>query len=128
MSHSTGLVRFPDGTVRWFEYDGTTDYVRPKLYNTQKELSDNWREEYRHSDCECRCKRPSLEYNEHRVELFADYGYGFTFEGGACPVCNAIIWPRVVDYSLVTRQKPEWVTAAFNQHLTIDAQIPKTDQ
>jgi len=36
MSRSTGYCRFPDGTIKYFLYDGTVSYVRANLYDSRR--------------------------------------------------------------------------------------------
>jgi len=35
MSHATGYCRFPNGTVKYFLYDGTVDYARVDLHHSE---------------------------------------------------------------------------------------------
>ncbi|UYZ39074.1 hypothetical protein OD350_28800 (plasmid) [Clostridium beijerinckii] len=46
MSHGNGQVKFGDGNIKYFEYDGNADICRPKLYDTFDEIIDNWRKPY----------------------------------------------------------------------------------
>lgn len=34
MSNGKGQVRFSDGNIKYFEYNGNSDICRPKLYDT----------------------------------------------------------------------------------------------
>lgn len=43
MSHANGEVIFNDGSIKHFEYNGTSDICIPKLYDTYDEMTDNWR-------------------------------------------------------------------------------------
>lgn len=81
MSHSFGFVVFPRGELRWYEFDGTSDYVIPKLYRTGKEVEDNWRS-WATADCKCA--------GSERVLLYSDYGGGFFWFGRACLSCMAV--------------------------------------
>lgn len=38
MSHSSGTVTFPDGQIKYFEYNGTCDFARRGLYDTMDEM------------------------------------------------------------------------------------------
>ena len=42
MSHTTGALRFKDGLIRFYEYDGTVDLVLSHHYETVEEVSENW--------------------------------------------------------------------------------------
>lgn len=81
MSHSFGFVVFPRGELRWYEFDGTSDFVIPKLYRTGKEVEDNWRS-WATADCKC--------HGSERVLLYSDYGGGFFWFGRACLSCMAV--------------------------------------
>lgn len=77
MSHTHGAVRFDDGLVLFFEYNGTSDICRPLLYKTTQEVSDNWRSII-----------PEKTWvdgtnTEEPVEIFVDYGGGFCWNGKA---------------------------------------------
>lgn len=82
MSHALGAVKFQDNTIRYYEYDGTADVVYPDLYETPKEVWDNWRKP--HSMARCACGR-----NED-AEVFTSYGGGFYMYGKACKMCNKV--------------------------------------
>ncbi len=43
MSHATGALKFKDGTIRYYEYGGTSDVVLSHHYATTQEVGDNWR-------------------------------------------------------------------------------------
>ena len=43
MSHANGAIRFKDGTVMHFEYNGTVDMAISILYETQDEMLENWK-------------------------------------------------------------------------------------
>lgn len=45
MARYTGAVRFRDGTLMFFVYDGTVDCVRPRLYLTEVEADGMWHEQ-----------------------------------------------------------------------------------
>jgi hypothetical protein len=42
MSHAFGAVRFPDGTIYFFGYDGDTHGCSGRLYKTEQEVVDRW--------------------------------------------------------------------------------------
>lgn len=85
MSHANGLCKFPDGQIFHFEYDGTTDMPMRKLWKTTAELHAHWREPYELACKECTCGQPLVE-----VELWTDYGGGYTMPGKACMTCMVI--------------------------------------
>ena len=102
MSHANGLVRFDDGTVRFFEYNGTSDACRPKHWKNYRDVQKHWREEtYVRT---CRCKRPP-----ETVEAFTDYGRGFTWMTTACRHCRVIVdCSNPYDLGIVRHEIPEW--------------------
>lgn len=77
MSHSYGAVRFNDGTICHFEYNGTVDVCLPKLYNIIEEVSNNWRnQKWEHHPKDC---------NESEDAVMATtYGGGFGWTIKAC--------------------------------------------
>lgn len=82
MSHASGAVRFKDGTVKFYEYDGTADVCISHLYDHMQGVADNWREgEW----MECKCPEGMED-----VEIYSSYGDGFTFPGKACRKCLAV--------------------------------------
>lgn len=85
MSHAPGQVRFPDGTVYWFEYNGTTDTIWPKLYQTYAEYELNYRK-YEAQIWKCKCREPRTE----EVDIAVDYGNARHFKGFACRGCGVI--------------------------------------
>ncbi len=42
MAKFLGAVRFPDGDLRYFIYNGMTDMARPKLFVSEVEASNAW--------------------------------------------------------------------------------------
>lgn len=85
MSHQTGAVRFPDGTINLFEYNGTVDICIPMLWDKREELSAHWRSgQWR--DCLC---GPAAKIEP--VEIYANYGGGYYWPGTACRTCNTLV-------------------------------------
>ena len=66
MSHANGEVRFDDGSIKYFEYNGTSDICIPKLYDTYDELIDNWRK--------WKQEKVSCNHYEEAIEIYTDYG------------------------------------------------------
>lgn len=81
MSHAMGKVRFPDGSVLHFEYDGTADVAISALWDTPEQVQAHWRGSVRNT-CVCGHDEP--------VRLFTDYGDGSHWAGRACRACKAI--------------------------------------
>ena len=81
MSHAAGAIKFKDNTIRYYEYDGTSDVVLSHHYKTIDEVSDNWRNG---TWLNCDCKK------EEPVSIFTQYGDGFYIEGKACKTCNSV--------------------------------------
>lgn len=82
MSHANGEVRFNDGNIKHFEYNGTSDICIPKLYDNYEEMKDNWRK-YKKENCSCK-------HAEEPVDIYTDYGGGFSWKGKACRKCMMI--------------------------------------
>jgi len=102
MSHANGQVKFKDGSVFYFEYNGTVDIVENCLYEKYIDMSANWRKQPNNS-CECG--------NDEPVKIATDYAYGSSWDGRACKKCLAIkdgLGSGVGDYKLETRGLPEW--------------------
>ncbi len=77
MSHSYGAVRFDDGTIYHFEYNGTVDVCLPRLWKTIEEVTNHWREHIwpeHPSDCN------KIE----DVIMATTYGGGFGWKVQAC--------------------------------------------
>lgn len=83
MSHAIGMVRFNDGAIIWFEYNGSCDYSIPKLYNTLEEMKGNWRK-WKWENHEC-------EHMSEPIQIFTNYGYGFFWNAAACRKCGMIL-------------------------------------
>lgn len=75
MSHSSGAVRFKDGTVKYSEYDGTSDIMCSRLYDTAEEMQEHWRKD-NNADCECD--------EAEEVRIMSTYGGSFSWNGKAC--------------------------------------------
>ncbi len=61
MSHSLGAIKFDDGLIRYYEYNGTADVVISRHYKSSEEVGDNWRNHIWQT-CECG--------NEEEVMIF----------------------------------------------------------
>lgn len=81
MSHSGGAVKFSDGKVLYYEYNGTADVPISHLYETWDDVDDNWR---KHQWLYCDCKR------DEPVMIVTSCGGGFGWNGRACRFCYAI--------------------------------------
>ena len=104
MSHSYGAVQFDsDDKVMFYEYDGTSDVTISHLYDTRKEMEDNWR---KGEWLDCKCGR------DEPVEIYSNYGGGFYWDGRACRHCLAItenLKPDWDDGSSSSDGTPDWV-------------------
>lgn len=83
MSHAEGQCRFPDGTVKFFEYNGTGNWCLRRLRDTREELVEHWRTDA-NAEAECTCGQ------EVPVVLAHNYAYGHYYPGRACLGCMAI--------------------------------------
>ena len=85
MSHARGQVRFDDGTIMYYEYNGTCDVVCSCLYDTATEMQDKWRNQP-HNECKCGKTEP--------VQIATNYGDGSSWIGKACKNCRSIDYGR----------------------------------
>lgn len=82
MSHVIGFVLFEKDYYKlFFEYSGTVSQALPVLYETEKEVHENWKT---YKDRKCVCKK------DENVKLYADYGNGIRWYGKACRHCMCI--------------------------------------
>jgi hypothetical protein len=101
MSSDIGAVKFNDGLVMWFEYNGTSDICVPHL-------QDNPNFVYNKPWLECNCD------NDESVEIMTYYGGGMYWLGKACRHCRSItdkLEPYGYDdgWSYNKESKPEWL-------------------
>jgi len=104
MSHAPGQVKFTDGAVLHYEYNGTVDQIIPPLYETKKEMVANWRK----GDWKkCTCG----DVHED-VEVATSYGGGFYWKGVACRKCMCLVSPIStgddIDWPEEKEGLPEW--------------------
>lgn len=97
MSHSTGAIKFKDNTIRYYEYDGTSDVVISHHYKTLDEVGNNWRKA---KWLKCNC------LNEEPVSIFSQDGLGFYIEGKACKECKSVT-SNEDDFDRVERDQTE---------------------
>lgn len=113
MSHASGAVRFPDGKVMFYEYNGTSEVAISHLYDNMQSVSDNWGKS---PWLICTC--PGME----QVEIYSSYGGGFTYPGKACRTCRALYGPRYTPETVdaTVNGEPQW-------HKEIDPDLMKFD-
>jgi len=101
MSHASGQVKFKDGEVMFFEYNGTSDVYIPTLFRTAEELNDNWRGDHWK---ECVCGKAE------DVLVYTSYGGGWTVPWRACKSCMGMTPGLDYDDSYDTRVngEPDW--------------------
>jgi hypothetical protein len=99
------MVRFNDGTVMHYEYNGTSDVTVSALWDTYEEMYKHWRGDD-WNECGCGQDEP--------VRLFTDYGDGFSWDGRACRHCRSITAGRMPydDDRPIENGTPEWVHIA----------------
>lgn len=81
MSHSIGAIKFNNGEIRYYEYNGTSDTVLSCHYPSQEEVLEHCRNQP-HNHCTCGC--------EEEVSIYSSYGGGFYFKGKACKKCCSV--------------------------------------
>lgn len=97
MSHTTGALKFKDGSIRFYEYNGTSDVVLSHHYATAEEVSENWR---KGEWLECTCG------GEEPVSIYSDYGGGFYIDGKACKSCCSV-QSNESDFDIIERNETE---------------------
>lgn len=100
MSHAMGCARFQDGSVLFFEYNGTSDVVQTALKRSAGDVERDWRSPANDAECACGGDEP--------VELMTYYGDGFSWFGRACPKCMAITRGTCVEGPECTPGIPKW--------------------
>lgn len=92
MSHAIGAIKFGDGLIRFYEYNGTSDYVISFHYRTPDQVSANWRSG---NEVQCVCGE------EEHVSIYSSYGDGFYMDGYACKYCNSVRTEHPYDFDLI---------------------------
>lgn len=106
MSNCNGAVRFNDGKVMFYEYNGISDTCCTALWNTLDEVSAAWRTDSTFKKCTCE--------NDEPVIIYSDYGYGFRWQGRACRKCAAITAEWQNDWDLLDAGGvPAWAREFF---------------
>ena len=86
MSRAGGVVRFPDGTLKYWMYDGTCDVIWPRLFPTNREAWDAYKNT-RHNDFDWEeTFYPPEGYEPGEVftvDIYEDYGGGASWVGTA---------------------------------------------
>lgn len=140
MSHANGKVRFNDGSIKHFEYNGSDNICIPKLYDTYDEMIENWRsfntlveenntphnkqpwykrvfKKFKGNNTEIVYKKIDIcNHNEEPVEIYTDYGLGFYWSGTACRKCMMIVKGKEPFENNITHTKgvPEWVEKYYD--------------
>lgn len=105
MSHAIGALKFKDGTIRYYEYDGASDIVLSHHYETVKEVNDNWRNGIQ---VHCVCEK------EETVSIFTTYGGGYYIDGVACKHCNSVR-SNGDNFDIIEREETEdWAKDVFD--------------
>ena len=107
MSSALGKVKFKDGTIKFFRYNGTCDWCDPCLFDSQDELNKFWRNEPEYVNGD-------YEWND--VVIAYDYGRGYWFNGKATKSGwihpdSLEIYPLTDDDSLLKNEVdglPDW--------------------
>lgn len=100
-------MKFEDGQILFYIYNGTSDYAIPMLRDTQDEAWDYfWKHRgFAEAWKECLCAPETRE----PVEIVSDYGGGFWWQGLACRKCKVIIGSLTpLDDEATTDGYPDW--------------------
>lgn len=128
MSNANGAVRFNDGAVMFYEYQGTSDVCNPILRKTLSDVSHWWRKH----DEEAHARWKACKHDGEEVTIYSDYGGGFCWPGRACRECSCITqntmpWEDMYEGGeyfragsrepkyAITDGRPEWVLVAFER-------------
>jgi len=112
MSRAGGYVRFPEGTIKAFIYDGTTDTVWPALFDTSREAWDAYSStKGDHFERWSQIFEPTPIGNEEDVEVYSDYGGGFWWHATATrnAITSRFFWDDF--YEDCHDGAPEWLRA-----------------
>lgn len=85
MSHYNGHVTFDDGQRLYIEYNGTSDVVKPELWDSPEEVEAHWRH-----DGWRRCSDPAGHPQEPVTIYVGNISGGFHWRGRACRACRAV--------------------------------------
>jgi len=84
MSHAHGVVRLTDGKILFCEFNGTSDVILSRLYESSGEVEDNWRkQEWKFHPIDCN----KIE----DAEFVTNYGVGWGWPVKVCRVCMLIV-------------------------------------
>lgn len=70
MARYTGAVRFPDGELRYFVWQGTTDIARPKLFASPEQADDAW------DDDQYDVPRHEKQFADESIEVMPYFCHG----------------------------------------------------
>jgi hypothetical protein len=99
MGIANGLVKFSDGTIKHFVFDGSADVCIPRLYDTYEKMTENWRM--------FNGKPISCNHVKEPVEMCTDYG-DFYWQGTACRKCMMILEGEDPFEQKYQKGIPEW--------------------
>lgn len=106
MSRASVAVLFPDGTIRYAIYNGTSDVLQPKLFANTEEP----REAY-YSDADLSLPADVPPGAGDTVTIYCDYGDGSVWSGTATKeyVTSECDFMEIEDYEDCNFVSPEWV-------------------
>jgi hypothetical protein len=102
VSYAHGAVRFSDGTIKYFEFNGYEDYCYRKLFDEKHKLSPAGSDNLLFTECSC---GQESEY----VEMVTEDCGGFYWKGTACRNCMVItggVRPKGIVWGY-----PDWIDA-----------------
>lgn len=91
MSRAQGLVRFENGQIGHLIYNGTSDIMLPRYYDTNNKAGEAYRNKEDMFPDECTHKK-------EKVVIYSDYGGGFWWNGTACTQCKALDYMYINPY------------------------------
>jgi hypothetical protein len=93
VSHTQGKVYIDSKLFGYFEWNGTSDVIIPRVYKTNEELQANWRtEDEKQAGWDLVKDCPHRSDGQIVVDaiLYTDYGDGFHWKGQVCIECMVI--------------------------------------
>jgi hypothetical protein len=110
VSRASGYVRFPDGEIKAFIYDGTVDVVYPALFKTSIEAWGAYRSVKDGNEAWAAVFEPEAVRVEEEVEVYSDYGSGFWWKATATRnrILTKLDWDDF--YEDLHDGAPSWLT------------------
>lgn len=102
MSEVLGLVKFKDGTIKYFVYNGVVNIAGPKLFDTCEKM---YKKNNEYIDIEVK-----HSIDDEEVEIYSDYANGFYWTGRANKEKMIITSCCLIDDidAIIHQGQPDW--------------------